>query len=173
MKMVKSTLLLATIALLTSPLSAQDSRRPRREFRADMKGPTENVSILSGATGRLSLTVNDDDSSVHYVLQFQGFQTTVMASHIHIGKPNDNGGVTVFFCGGPTTPVCPQGEGTVEGDFTADDVIGLPAQELAANDLAAVLSAIRAGDTYANIHTMAHGGGEIRGQILPARRREN
>jgi hypothetical protein len=173
MRMVKSALFLAAIALLTSPISAQDPRRPRREFRADLKGPTENVSILSGATGRLTLRVSDDDSSVHFVLQFQGLQTPVLFSHIHVGKPNDNGGVAVFFCGGSTTPPCPQGEGTVEGDFTADDVIGLPAQELGANDLAALLSAIRAGDAYANLHTMAHMGGEIRGQILPARRGED
>lgn len=169
MKMVKSALFLAAIALIASSLSAQDSGQPQREFRANLTGPTENISILSGATGRLSLSVNDDDSSVHFVLEFQGLQTRVMASHIHVGKPNDNGGVTVFFCGGPT-PECPQGEGTVEGDFTEADVIGLPLQDLADNDLAALLSAIRVGATYANLHTMAHGGGEIRGQIRPAKR---
>jgi hypothetical protein len=169
MRMVKSALFLAAIALLALPLSAQD---PGREFRAHLAGPTENISILSGATGDLSLSVDQDEDSVHFVLQFQGVQTHVTQSHIHIGKKNDNGGVTVFFCDNINTPPkaqpCPDGEGTVEGDFTAADVIGLPLQELADNDLAAVLRAIRAGDAYANLHTMAHGGGEIRGQIRPA-----
>ena len=47
MRMVKSALFLAAIALLALPLSAQD---PGREFRAHLTGPTENISILSGAT---------------------------------------------------------------------------------------------------------------------------
>ena len=169
MKMVKGALFLAAIALLGLPLSAQD---PGREFSAQLTGPTENISILSGATGRLSLSVDEDEDSVHFVLQYQGLQTHVTQSHIHIGKPNDNGGVTVFFCDNTNDPPkaqpCPEGEGTVEGDFTAADVIGLPLQDLANNDLTAVLRAIRAGDAYANLHTMAHGAGEIRGHILPA-----
>ena len=38
-------------------------------------------------------------------------------------------------------------------------------QQLTANDLDEVLAAIRAGVAYANIHTVAHPPGEIRGQI--------
>jgi hypothetical protein len=38
-------------------------------------------------------------------------------------------------------------------------------QQLAAGDLAAVITAIRAGAAYANVHTTLSTGGEIRGQI--------
>jgi hypothetical protein len=38
-------------------------------------------------------------------------------------------------------------------------------QQLNAGDLAAVITAIRAGAAYANVHTTLSPGGEIRGQI--------
>jgi CHRD domain len=90
--------------------------------------------------------------------------TTVGASHIHVGQSKVNGGVTVFFCGGGGRPACPL-QGTVEGDFSANDVIGLTSQQLEPTNLAKLLSAIRAGETYANVHTATSPGGEMRGQI--------
>jgi len=111
-----------------------------------------------------SLTVNGTDTSVHFVLEYEGLQTTVGAAHIHVGQSTANGGVTVFFCGGGGRPACPQ-QGTVQGDFTANDVIAVTAQQLEVNNLAKLLAAIRAGKTYANVHTMTSPAGEIRGQI--------
>jgi hypothetical protein len=83
------------------------------------------------------------------------------------------GSVVIFLCQtaanpDPTdlAPQCPQ-EGTVSGTITAANVIAgsMPPQQLAAGDLAAVVAAIRAGATYANVHTTLSPGGEIRGQI--------
>jgi hypothetical protein len=160
-------LIVAAMPLLAAPLLARgdDRRGPARDFRAELKGRNEVPLTLSGARGSLTLQVNDDDSSVHFVLQYSGLQTPVLFSHIHVGQPDVNGGVTVFFCGGGGRPACPQGEGTVEGDFTASNVIGLPTQQLEANNLEKLLKAIRSGKTYANLHTMTSPGGEIRGQI--------
>ncbi len=77
--------------------------------------------------------------------------------------------MTVFFCGTvpagfPARAACPA-SGTVEGDFTAADVIGLTSQQLEVTNLPKLLAAIRAGKTYANVHTATSPGGEIRGQI--------
>ena len=163
----KAVLLLAAIPVLAVPLIAQHNERhegPEREFRADLRGRNEVPLTLSAARGTLALTVNDADTSVHFVLEYSGLQTTVLFSHIHVGQPNVNGGVTVFFCGGGGRPACPQ-EGTVEGDFTANDVLALTSQQLDLHNLAKLLRAIRAGKTYANLHTMTSPGGEIRGQI--------
>ena len=163
----KRVLLLAAIPVLAVPLIAQHNERhegPEREFRADLRGRNEVPLTLSAARGTLALTVNDADTSVHFVLEYSGLQTTVLFSHIHVGQPNVNGGVTVFLCGGGGRPACPQ-EGTVEGDFTANDVLALTSQQLDLHNLAKLLRAIRAGKTYANLHTMTSPGGEIRGQI--------
>ena len=94
-------------------------------------------------------------------------------SHIHVGQLGVTGSVVIFLCqtaGSPDptglAPQCPQ-EGTVSGVITAANVIaGSQApQQLQAGDLAAVITAIRAGAAYANVHTQVSPGGEIRGQI--------
>jgi hypothetical protein len=160
-------LLVAITSMLILPATARpnDHRRPERDFRAELKGSHEVPLTLSAGHGSLTLKVNDDDSSVHFVLEYSGLLTTVAAAHIHVGQKNVNGGVTVFFCGGGGRPACPP-SGTVEGDFTAADVIALTAQQLEVNNLDKLLAAIRAGKTYANVHTMTSAAGEIRGQIL-------
>src|SRR5436309_680465 len=169
----RTTLILTAMSLLVLPLVAygDDNDGPAREFRANLQGRNEVPLTLSAARGRLALTVNATDTSVHFVLQYMGLQTMVTASHIHVAQPNVNGGVAVFFCGGGGRPACPQGQGTVEGDFTAADVLALPTQQLEVNNLAKLLAAIRAGKTYANLHTQTSPAGEIRGQIMPEERR--
>jgi hypothetical protein len=172
MKFLKSASLPLVVALVGTPLIAARAARdrdegPRRDFVAQLKGPNEVPLTLSAARGTLRLTVNDTDSAVHFDLEYQGLQTTVLFSHIHVGQPNVNGAVTVFFCGGGGRPACPQ-SGTVTGDFVANDVGAITSQQLDSHDLALLLKAIRAGETYANVHTMTSPGGEIRGQIRAA-----
>jgi hypothetical protein len=53
----------------------------------------------------------------------------------------------------------------VTGTIAAADVHAIPAQGLSADDFADLLRVIRAGATYANVHTVAFPAGEIRGQI--------
>jgi CHRD domain len=171
---------LVTLFVLAAPIvaslgmRAQDDDGGRaHQFRAELRGGHEVPLTLSGAQGSLQLRVNEDDSSVHFVLNYEGLQTHILFSHIHVGQPNVNGGVTVFFCDNTTPPhtsrTCPEKAGMVEGDFTTADVIGLTSQQLPAHDLAGLLKAIRARQTYANLHTMDSPGGEIRGPILPGK----
>jgi hypothetical protein len=53
--------------------------------------------------------------------------------------------------------------------ITAADVVGPGGQGIAAGEFAEILNALRAGVAYANVHTAAFGGGEIRGQIRALR----
>ena len=171
----KTAICLASTFVMTIPLLARDHDghgRPERDFRAALAGHNEVPVTLSAGSGSLSLTVNDDDTSVHFVLTYGGFLTPVGAAHIHVAQRNVNGGVTVFFCGGGGRPACPA-QGTVEGDFTANDVIGLAAQQLEVNNLPKLLAAIRAGKTYVNVHTATSPAGEIRGQIHDADKHEH
>lgn len=130
-----------------------------------LNGWEEPPALVTPAFGTFSATVSEDESSVDYELTYEGIPTRVTAAHIHIGLPGFNGGVTVFLCGGGGQPDCPAKAGTVTSTFTAADVRALPANRLAAGDLASLLDGIRKGATYANVHTMDLPGGEIRGQI--------
>jgi hypothetical protein len=139
--------------------SASDSH-----FRANLTGFEETPAIVGNGAGHLRLTLHDN-MTMDFELTFSGLTGAAAAAHIHIGQRAQAGGVTIFFCGGGGRPACPGAAGTVTGTITAADVLAVPAQGIAAGDLAAVLRAMRVGVTYANMHTALHGGGEIRGQI--------
>src|SRR5262249_9742382 len=144
----KAIVLMAAIPLAAMPvIAAHDGLKPERDFRAELRGRNEAPLTLSAGRGTLELTVNETDTSVHFVLHYEGLLTPVTFAHIHVGQKNVNGGVTVFFCGGPR-PACPASPATVEGDFVASDVLPLVSQQLEAGNLAKLLRAIRAGQTY-------------------------
>jgi hypothetical protein len=53
----------------------------------------------------------------------------------------------------------------VTATLTAADVVDVAAQGIAAGQLAEVITAMRRGATYVNVHSQLAPGGEIRGQI--------
>jgi len=144
------------------------------QLRAILTGYEETPSAVS-TTGRgeFIAVIDDDGQSIRYRETFSRLQGKITQSHIHVGQLSIGGSVVIFLCQTDTNkdptglaPQCPQ-EGTVTGVITSANVIaGSQApQQLAAGDLAAVVTAIRAGTTYANVHTDLSPGGEIRGQI--------
>ncbi len=70
----KTVMLLAASSLLTMPLMAQHDGhgQPERDFRAELRGRNEVPLTLSAGRGTLSLNVSDDDTSVHFVLEYSG-----------------------------------------------------------------------------------------------------
>jgi hypothetical protein len=131
------------------------------------------AAVSTTASGEFRATISDDGQSILYTETYSGLQGTVLQSHIHVGQLGINGSIVIFLCQtssnpDPTglAPQCPQ-EGTVTGKITAANVIAgsQATQQLVAGDLAAVVTAIRAGATYVNVHTTPSPGGEIRGQI--------
>lgn len=134
---------------------------------ATFSGYAENPTLNSPGSGTLTITISEDEQSFSYVLSYSGLEGTA-AGHIHVGTPWLNGPVVIFLCGGGGRPSCPAEEGTVEDTIVPSDVTGgAAAQGFPAEDLATMLAAMRAGATYANLHTAARPGGEIRGQIFP------
>ena len=78
------------------------------------------------------------------------------------------GGVIAFLCGGGSKPAYPPGtatEAVVTGVITAADIIGPTAQGIEPGSFDEAVRAIRAGATYANVHSTRWPAGEIRGQI--------
>jgi CHRD domain len=131
------------------------------------------AAVSTTGRGEFVATVAPDGEVIHYTETYSALQAPVTQSHIHVGQLGVTGSVVIFLCqtaGSPDptglAPQCPQ-EGTVSGVITAANVIaGSQApQQLQAGDLAAVITAIRAGAAYANVHTQVSPGGEIRGQI--------
>jgi hypothetical protein len=139
-------------------------------MRAKLQGFQEVPAVSTVATGLFTAKIDAGDISIHYQLSYSGLEADVTQAHIHLGQRFVAGGVMAFLCGtaafpGPAgTPTCPA-SGTVTGTLDAADVIGPSVQGIAAGEFAEMLRAIRAGVTYANVHSTKFPGGEIRGQI--------
>src|SRR5262249_30571739 len=109
-----------------------------------------------------------------FTLHYSGIEgVPVTQAHIHVGQRNVPGGIVIFLCtngsppaGVPTPPACPSPSGTVTGTRTAADVLAQTTQGVSAGELSAVLTAIREGVAYVNVHSTASPSGEIRGQIV-------
>src|SRR6266581_5824346 len=124
---------------------------------ATMSGYQEVPAISSTGTADFTADVSKDGSSIAWQLSYSGLEGTVTQSHIHFGQRSVNGGISVFLCSnlgnGPAgTQACPAAPAEITGSFTAADVIGPSAQGVDTGEFGDLLSAIRKGDAYANVH---------------------
>jgi len=135
----------------------------------DLVGFQENPDISTVATGSFKVTIDDAAQTLTYELSYSGLEGTVQQAHIHFGKRALNGGISVFLCtnlgNGPAgTPTCPP-SGTVSRTVGAADIIGPTGQGIEPMAFEELVAAMRAGATYANVHSTKWPGGEIRAQI--------
>lgn len=162
----------ALLATIGSPASAGSDRdRDRgRSLKAELKGFEEIPTLSTPASGEFRGKISRDEESVEFKLSYEDLESEVTQAHIHLGARAFNGGIMVFLCSNlpsppPGTQPCPVPSGTVQGSFSAEDVIGPGGQGISAGEFAEAIRALRAGATYANVHTTIRQGGEIRGQI--------
>jgi hypothetical protein len=112
------------------------------------------------------VTIADDEQSLAVQLTYNPLEGgAVVAAHIHVAREFVNGGIVIHLCGSGGKPACPTPSGQVTATVTAADVVDLPAQGIPAGGLAEVITAMRRGATYVNVHSELFPGGEIRGQI--------
>ena len=143
----------------------------RGDIREELTGYAETPLALSTpANGDFKLDIDRSRQELNYRLRYEGFVTPVLQAHIHFGSESQSGGISVFLCSnlgnGPAgTPACPTPSGTVSGTLRAADVIGPAGQGIAAGEFNELVAAIRAGYTYANVHSMERPAGEIRAQL--------
>ena len=162
-----------TAALLAAPtVTAQEGQA--QSLRANLKGLEEVPLVSTPGRAEFRGRITDDGTAIEYELSYRDLQADITQAHIHLGKPLTNGGIAVWLCGtavlpGPAgTPPCVGARtGGASGIINASDVIGPGGQGISAGEFAELLGHIRAGRTYANIHTTNSPGGEIRGQIKP------
>jgi len=151
-----------------------------RRFREFLNGFKEAAAPISTTgTGTFAATINKDETEIDYVLTFENLEGDVRQAHIHIGYPQNSGGIVLWLCDSPTnpspsatTPECTQSDpgnlraGHVTGTLTSADVQAQTANGIAGPaEWSEVVALIRAGRTYANVHSVKFPGGEIRSQI--------
>ena len=108
-----------------------------------LSGTNEVPPVSSPAAGTGTVTVSGD-GAVTAKISVSGMTAT--AAHIHSGAAGSNGPVIVPF--------------TRTGDNTFE---AAPGAKMTPEQLAAY----KAGNTYVNVHSAAHPGGEVRAQLRP------
>ena len=177
--MKRITIAVAVVLAVTATGFAFNEQGGRR-FREFLNGFKEAAAPVSTTgTGTFHATINKDETEIDYVLTFENLEGDVRQAHIHIGHPQGAGGIVLWLCDSAanpspsaTTPECTQDDptnlraGRVTGTLTAADVQAQTANGIAGPaEWSEVLGLIRAGRTYANVHSAKFPGGEIRSQL--------
>jgi CHRD domain len=163
----------ALVGALATLATAQSGGQ---RFSADrMRGSFEIPAVSTVARGEFEARLVNTSSgpAIDYELSYENLEGDVTQAHIHFAQNFANGGIVAWLCetttnNDPTTDeVCPPDDGTVvEGRITPAQITASGgAQRIAAGDFDEVVAAMRAGLTYANVHTVGSGSGEIRAQI--------
>lgn len=165
---------LLLFVLLTVASTARASSNLR--FETDLAGEFEVPTRVTGAEGEAEFKLNNEGTEIRFKLKVEDISNVWMA-HIHMAPAGSNGGIVVWLFprSGPNPPQSIPGEfkgKLAEGVITVADLVG----DLSGKPLSALVDAMRAGNTYVNVHTNDFNPatpngpgdfppGEIRGQL--------
>ena len=159
-------------SLASEEFNVSSAAKSERNFRAHLSGKNEvSEPVDTLAQGQVIFQLSKDGSELRYKLIVANIENVFMA-HIHLAPSNANGPIVVWlypaesFPLPPTPPIASLIPGRfdgilAEGTITATDLVG----RLGGMTLTDLMNEINNGNTYVNVHTIAHPGGEIRGQI--------
>jgi hypothetical protein len=141
---------------------------PATNFTANLSGANEVPPVPTTATGSATFSVSG--GQITYTVNVTDLQNAVVA-HIHIAPVGVNGPIRMNLCGtGAPEPACTSGTGVLATGTNGTTVSSPPIT------FDSLLSAMRTGGAYINVHTDDGQGqpntgpgdmasGEIRGQI--------
>ncbi len=146
-------LIAGVVALAALPAIAAAADPSVPAFGGPLSGAQEVPAVTTSATGEGTAVISADGTKITYVVTYSGLSGPAVAAHIHTGAAGAAGGVIL-----PLTVSASPMVGTLTAaNFTASGTV---------TTFAEAVAAIKAGNTYFNIHTAANAGGEIRGQIM-------
>lgn len=150
--------------LLTLGLLAPGASAGRVDYRAPLSHAQEVAAVdAPGAHGHSEFWVSG--STLHYRVSVKHLTGHATQAHIHgPADRGENAGIAIWLCDSETNPgpaTAPACSETTAGELVEGSVSVSPEQ----------LALLDSGETYVNVHTGDHPGGEVRGQILSVGRR--
>lgn len=130
-------------------------------WRAALTGANEVPAVTTTATGTFTGTLDEAAGTLAWTLTVPA-ATSITAAHLHAGVAGANGGVVL----GLYTPAAGTA-GVASLNLTGTARVADLSGSLAGN-FAGFVTALKAGGLYANVHTTANPGGEIRAQVTSA-----
>jgi len=132
------------------------------EFAATMAGDEEVPPVTTTASAAATFKLNAN-GTLSYELRAVGPIQNATASHIHLGARAQNGPVVLFLYGPSAGQNFQPGDLISSGTVNDSNVI---ARANFTPSISNLVARIRQGRAYANLHTTANPGGEIRGQVV-------
>ncbi len=138
------------------------SRNESHNFGAKLSGDEEVPPNDSRGRGHAQFWLSKDGTSLRYKLIVANIENVTQA-HIHIAPAGRNGPVIAFLFGFVPGGVTENGV-LAEGTITQANLLARPAIGFGGT-MAELLAAMRSGNAYVNVHTVARPLGEVRGQV--------
>jgi hypothetical protein len=154
MKTLKQILVVLFAAILTTSLALAASAT----FKAELIGKEVVPAVETKTTGEAGFKLSMDGKELTYWLTITDIED-VTAAHIHAGKMGIEGPPVAGLYAGPKKGMY-SGD-LAKGTITDKELFG----PLAGKTVSDLVTMIRNGEAYVNVHTIKHPGGEVRGQI--------
>ena len=161
-----------TLVVLSAAVLTYGFTQGFKKISEFLSGYEETPSAVSTTgNGTFNARISNDESRIDWELTYNDLEGAVQQAHIHFGQKSVTGPISVFLCtnlgNGPAgTQPCPAPPATISGTIVAADVTNLANERgISAGELDELISAIRNGATYVNVHSTRWPGGEIRSQI--------
>src|SRR6266852_6312771 len=141
-------------------------------FDIHLTGDQQVPAVNTDAFGFAEVQLSEDNLTLSFEVVICNI-ANVTASHIHVGAAGTNGQVVLPFYGLPS-PLFNSTRGCdtlAEGTRTSANLVARP--DAGINTWTDFINALVTGNTYVNVHTTAHTGGEIRGQLVHGQDDEN
>jgi hypothetical protein len=139
---IERTLALSTAIAAGVLLAAAGASAEMVKYKAALTGPSEVPANQEKGTGQAEFQFDTTSKQLTWTVTYSGLTGPATAAHIHgPAAPGANAPPIVPF---------PQPASPIKGTATLND---------------AQATALTSGQAYVNVHTAAHPGGEIRGQI--------
>ena len=144
-RLLRHSFLTAALVLAAAvPLAA--AAADATKFTAKLSGASEVPANTSMGVGTMDASLDTATSQLSWTITYSGLTGPASAAHFHgPAMPGANAGVALPFATA-TSPI--EGKATLTPAQVAD---------------------LMAGKWYANVHTAANPGGEIRGQVMPVK----
>ncbi len=133
-----------------------------RDFAAIMTGGEEVPPVATDTTGSVEIRFDKDFTEAKFELTVND-GVRVQQAHIHCGALGVNRPIVVFLAGFHDKGWDVNGKWIDHVKFTNANIVN----KACGATLAELAHSMEVGKTYANVHTVAHPGGEARGQIMP------